>query len=688
MRSRQSIDLTRLPAESTGGSSAQRDVADTPSFQYSSREMCPPHLLIQQLRRAYSIFLLHHDFTLEEFYQRVGRLTFCGLLERFWERFAWSWEVLLSGNPAVDMYNGIKLSAGGELGIGVGEEEWGSGEREVLEDFVFRTEGLVDLVVSRFGDPATNIEDPNKTEDDELLWLGSDGFPRPSDGVIFSGVGAIERSSLVRVSQWMEWIYRNGDDAYGVSRDPKSPRRQRQRKKRQRGRLSSKDANTSSRPASDSQVPTPDRNFSPGIPRPLVMGTSQPPQIIDGKDSAQTSGESSPAPSERGSDWSGFGTETFMKYLTLGYGSSWSLSSGTPSPHPRVAALKEEGAPSVSQQYTSSTDTKQPNEGDASQTQDTKEDIKPKIHNTGKFIIGLRNDQGKPKDHSTRDNSTVKDPQSSPSDGIVQRTLHVRVVPSDENTTGSKKLQAVVYVHQPFIFTFLFDTETPSLAEPSLYNDIQHQLAPLQKSLSNSTSPANAAQRISMSENTFDSNKRFSIKNQPVYDLVYDPSNLTIRSSIPNIPDPAANAGDPNAPPPWSRVESLNIHHRLLSTYAETRSRPLELERTCKTNRGWWVVWVRLSEPPTTDKDITDDEVPTDMNSPAPQEAFVIRRASDHVPAASHSRNGSGARFLRDLGGASPRLQASRADMGPGKLVEGLGLDARRYIEGLLRLNQ
>jgi hypothetical protein len=33
--------------------------------------------------------------------------------------------LLLTGNPIVDIYNGIKLSAGGELGIGVGEEEWG-----------------------------------------------------------------------------------------------------------------------------------------------------------------------------------------------------------------------------------------------------------------------------------------------------------------------------------------------------------------------------------------------------------------------------------------------------------------------------------------------------------------------------------------------------------------------------------
>jgi hypothetical protein len=62
-----------------------------------------------------------------------------------------------------------------------------------------------------------------------------------------------------------------------------------------------------------------------------------------------------------------------------------------------------------------------------------------------------------------------------------------------------------------------------------------------------------------------------------------------------------------------------------------------------------------------------------------------------------HTRNtssiggGSGSRFFRDLGGASSpglSLQNSRMDTGPGKLVEGLGLDARRYIESLLSLNR
>jgi hypothetical protein len=192
-----------------------------------------------------------------------------------------------------------------------------------------------------------------------------------------------------------------------------------------------------------------------------------------------------------------------------------------------------------------------------------------------------------------------------------------------------------------------------------------------------------------MSENTLDFNKRFSTKSLPVYDLVYDPTNLTIRSSIPNIPDLGHYSLETS---PWSRVESLNIHQRLLSTYAETRLRPLELERTCKTSRGWWIVWVRITEAQLPDhQDDHDSSVSHDegFSPPPAREAFLVRKASDYVSASGHARGGSGTRFFRDLGGASsPGLQASRSETGPGKLVEGLGLDARRYIENLLSLNR
>ncbi|KAI9039112.1 uncharacterized protein KD926_009981 [Aspergillus affinis] len=703
------IDLTRLPTtDASNGSSSQRDASDSPSVQYSSREMCPPHLLIQQIRRAHSIFLLHHDFTLDALYQRVGRPELCSLLDGYWRKFSKSWEVLLSGNPAVDMYNGIKLSAGGELGIGVGEEEWGSGEREVFEDFVVRTEGLVDLMISRFGDPSVPNEGQATTnrvgavhgDESNTRWLGLDTHPRPSDGIIFSGMGALSRRSVARVSQWMEWIYRYGPDTYGVGDDPSSPRR-RKRRRKPRGR-SSKNSNEPGAPSDNASA---DFSFSPGIPRPLVTGQGLAPQQQqqqqqrDSEAESQASRESSPSQSEGGKDWIGFKSETFVKYLTLGYGSAWGPSSGTPSPHPRVEALKQEDGSTGANKKTASPASAQPiSDGESSRTEGT---AKPK--NLGKFLIGLHKDPATANTHSSEDaNQANKSPGDS-EETIIQRTLNLHMAgprenaPADEQRPGPTKLRVVVYVHQPFMYTFLFHPEAPSLADPSLYQSIHHQLTPLHKTLVNSTSPANAAARISMSESAFDVNRRFITKNQSVYDLVYDPSNLTVRTSIPNIPDLGAHPPehrDPNTTP-WSRVESLNIHHRLLSTYVETRSRALEVERTCKTSRGWWIVWVRFpgsgsgSSDHDDDGDAVQETQSLDGSGDACQEAFLIRKASDHVPSVSHGRSGSGSRFFRDLGGAtSPGLASSRADTGPGKLVEGLGLDARRYIENLLSLNR
>ncbi|RAK82421.1 uncharacterized protein BO72DRAFT_523762 [Aspergillus fijiensis CBS 313.89] len=725
-----SVELTRLPIDPA--TISQNDGSATPKFTYSSREMCPPQLLIQQMRQAHSIFLLHHQFTLDALYDHVGRSKFCTLLDSFWWRFAWSWEMLLSGSPVVDMYDGIKLSAGGELGVGVGEEEWGSGEREVLEDFVSRTDGLVDMIVSRFGDSSTSSKESvsenrgstfKSKSDNAESWLGADVSPKPSDGVIFSGVGALSRPSVVRVSQWVEWIYRYGVDAYAVSEDPACPRR-RKRRKKHRGRLPV--GNETDRQAGSVVKPvdhaTLDRSFSPGIPRPLVVGTSdvsQPPAESGAKTSSITSSSgSSSVRSDRANDWTMPGSDTLMKYLTLGYGSSWGPSSRTGSPHPPIEALRrEDDSTSPNHQVKPSTNSEESTKGD---TADIEDQNKPK--NPGRFLIGFHNTSStNTTDRLQGDNEPLNTLTADSSHVIDQRTLHVRLtvpfeeaVPLDETPTGSVKLRTIVFVHQPFIYTFLYDPSTPSLSQPSFYHDLRSQMSILHKPLCNSTSPATAAKRIAVSDSAFEVNNRFTTPSQPVYNLVYDPTNLTIRSSIPNIPElgaPSTTEPYRTMLPPWTRVESLNIHHRLLSTYTETRSRPLEVERTCKTSRDWWIVWMRMSDssplspPGQEDASVTgtSTSTPAETNigstntggdggaggGATQQEAFLIRRSSDHVSSSGHVRSGSGSRFFRDLGGASsPSLQAARTDTGPAKLVEGLGLDARRYIGNLLSLNR
>lgn len=208
--------------------------------------------------------------------------------------------------------------------MGVGEEEWGSGEREVLEDFVSRTNGLVDLVVSRFGDAQASPEGKPSPKDHQP-WLGSDQCPQPSDGVIFTGVGAISRSSLCRVSHWMDWIYRYGDAAYGVGENPNSIRRRKQRRRvRPPAPTPTPPSEVPNRTTSES--PAPGRVSSPRIPPPLVTATPPQPPKTNALSREQRD-ESTEDPSTL------FGTETLMKYLTLGYGSSWrfpSVSSNVP----------------------------------------------------------------------------------------------------------------------------------------------------------------------------------------------------------------------------------------------------------------------------------------------------------------------------------------------------------------------
>lgn len=422
----QSIDLTRIPADTAQRSSG---VSDSPAFHYSSREMGPPPLLIQQLRRAHSEFLLHHDFKLDDILHQVGRSTFCLFLERFWEKFAWNWELLLTGNPIVEIYNGIKLSAGGELGIGVGEEEWGSGEREVLEDFVTRTDGLVDLVVSRFGDPSPQFDGTPALagSNNQSRWLGADNDPRPSDGVVFTGVGALSRHSLAHVSHLMECIYRFGDATYGVGRDPTSLRRRKPRK--QRGRQISEDS---------PQPSTPDHNFKPGIPRPLIIAAPQPPPEVSEENQAGTRNEASPLRTEQSSENPGFPTEAVMKYLTLGYGSSWSFSpKSTPTPPESSTPMRDESTSNISI----------PRDQPIGAVQSPQAGIKyrssTKNSPSGRFILGPRDDLEK-LDELEEGSPEPESENGKPKTRIVHRTLHVHL--ADGSDTTPTKLQVVIYV--------------------------------------------------------------------------------------------------------------------------------------------------------------------------------------------------------------------------------------------------
>ncbi|KAK2741795.1 hypothetical protein FQN55_008169 [Onygenales sp. PD_40] len=712
-----SIDLTRLSSDSSTSPTQRPEDAPTPHVEYSSREVAPPHLILQQLLRAHSIFLLHHAPSLDILYGRLSRTTFCNALDQFWTRFIWNWDILLNGNPAADIFNGIKLAGTGELGIGVGEEEWGSGEREVLEDFVSRTDGLVDLVVSRFGDAPSKSQQPATTDQtvEKEPWIGCDICPRSFDGVIFSGVGAISKSSLTRVSQWMEWIYRYGEDAFGVKDDPKSPRR-RKRRKAPRGRVPNAHHRAKSLPKSH----TPKRSLSPGIPPPLVLAAGPPIKSASeapiSRESSQSGRDRSKSATQKPTDSSAFGTDKFMKLITLGYGTSWADTSNFSLSHPRVNFLRLGASPQpVAREMDSFSESSSVERGSA---------VLSQPNNAGRFIIGLRDDLEveESDDDDDVDPSTIgfdvptKDAQK---EKTVSRTLSLTmqaIKSGDINNTPSanehKDLRVVVYLNQPFMFTFLFELKTPSLSSPSFYRSIHHQLGPLQKPLLLSTSLDRISQRAPLWDKYQTSKGKGSAAQSPIYDLIYDPSTQFIHTSLPNILEPGnpvqAMKLSPSSPESsWTRLDTLNIHTQILNTYIETRSRPSEIERTCKTNRGWWVLWMRLNDPPNSHDTLKQKEeqqlsspspphTPVSSHptqNPPPKEAFLVRKASDYTPP-GHARKSSGTRFLRDLSGVSGPSQSVAGGgrgggrSGSGKIAEGIGLDARRYIEALLNLNR
>jgi hypothetical protein len=84
---------------------------------------------------------------------------------------------------------------------------------------------------------------------------------------------------------------------------------------------------------------------------------------------------------------------------------------------------------------------------------------------------------------------TVRDFEH-PASALTQSQVVGNMIPGydSHDLNKAKKLRVVVYVNRPFMFTFLFNLRTDSLAMDSLYRSLHHQLAPLRKPLLLSTS--------------------------------------------------------------------------------------------------------------------------------------------------------------------------------------------------------
>lgn len=654
---------------------------------------------MQDLLRAHSTFLLHHAASLSALFVRSKRSKFVAILSRYWDLFLSTWDVMLHGNPACAVFGGIKMAACGELGVGVGEEERGSGEREVLEGFIGRVEGLVDLVVSKFGDVNLEKSDDGKSEhSQDAKWLGLGEEPGAEDGAIFLGVGALSRHSLRDLTYWMEDLYTWGEDAYGVKDSPTSTRGKRTRVKSVGNKHGPTTTQTPERPA---------------------PGASD-----QAKDQASESNETGAADDG--------GKNKFMHYLKMGYGKHWSLGGSG-------AGGSEEVAPDpgvISDEPTKDRPTLSPRRSSRTTVGD----------NTGHYLIGLQGDveetgsdlaetsgdelesrtlvrtltvELESEAHDRAEADTACDLGSGDKELMMPRSgfkdaTNPKSHFDSQDRNKTKKMRVVVYVSRPFIYTFLFQNRTDSLAWDALYRSLHYQLEPLRKPLILSTMYRPDKPDVGAVASH-------------IFDLVWDPKSLTVHSTIPCIPDPVTllRQSKNNQQPTWSRAEALSTHMQILNTYAATRGDYIELERTCKTNRGWWVVWTRILDvapspsaddsgrPPLSTEDSEDsfesrsrwstasplsvdpsEQTTTSSRTAKPgdvggdnraarrrrdkrllvsKEIFLIRRAGEGGP------RGRGTLQVESGGGWAD---------GASRLAQGIGVDTRKYIDGLLSLGR
>lgn len=799
-----SIDLTRLPVQTTA-TTGKGDESVKPGLEYSSREVSPPALLIQQLLQAHSVFMLHHGPTLDELFVKLSRDKFCSTLERYWTRFAKSWDVLLHGNPTVDSFGAIKLAAGGELGVGVGEEEWGSGEREVLEDMTRRTEGLVDVVVTRFGDAAKEGENP-MSEGEVLPWLGSGNVPSATDGVIFVGLDRVNRHSLRGLTHWMQQIYAYGDYAYGVRDNPHRERRRRRRRNPApdtneasnspsqsrpldatdlRQRIQKAEASKSNPPAIDPDIlpkdprpqmhdrvashdhatgnSTPQAASHPGIPPPIVSAAEQAlTKATQGADKKPTKEQTAEA-----DDGTTMGIpDQYMKYMTFGLSS---LAKSYSKKQPDTPQTPSESSKTPKRPSETSRKKKKPTSKQISEDSQPGlshvdpvpegEELRTKIaqqinaENQGHFVVGLKgNLSGTPENDD--DQSLTEGSVNDESGGrrILLRTLQVELAPKQQTyaekvdedlsrgdeagdpghlvpenpiTKDFHRLRVLIYVHRPFMFAFLFEQRTSSLSYTGLYHSLHNTIKPIHKRLLSSTSPETVSHRLATSHQ--------SPSDPPIFSLLYDPARLTIHSTIPSIPVPGAYE-------PWTRLEALNTHASTLACLAATSGPKGEtaLERTSKTARGWWVVWMRLppsvalddARPEDGSAEQGDEEagskaresegldsqggakstlgIPTSVAAkPSVEEthrvAVLVRKAGETaVQAKSVGGGGNGGgrlgsgmwssfgiRGVSGGGNGDGNAGGYGEDNGAnGGALGGFGVDARKYVEGLLSLNR
>ncbi|KAF3275068.1 hypothetical protein TWF970_007509 [Orbilia oligospora] len=659
---------------------------EPPTTEYSPREVAPYSVLISQLKTSYRQFLLFNG-NLDFILSNHGRDVLVQRLDKFYARWALEWVILLNGNPAVDVWNGIKI------GRGVGEEE-----KKVLGGFADQnrteadgSERMIDLVVSRFGKLPGDEKDVKDTKKTKLGFStrGTGRIPGPDDGCIYRGLGNLTNESVRDLAEWMARWYQHGDSSFDYQTVRPS------RKKARRGKskttpvpppaetppsgitttITAAEAPEGSASATAAETVAPIEEASEPetrLPPPLFPTESQqnareaeqpPTSGLEGpksKDKDKKKGKPSDVTggsSNGQSSGSKGGNNLMLNVLTLGTYAAYSAWNRKGEDDPSKADTADQNA--------------EPNPTEVS----------------GRFIIGYTGALDE-----DEEDSVVSDENVDQKDFISTTIWVARTKDMSPNEDGADKqpileeCRLVAYAAYPFIFAMLFRSTNESLTKPSFYKLLHEQLAPLKAPL------------ISSSE------KQYQPSNHKgVFDLIFDPATLTVHTSLPSIPgappntplDSTTNGGLP-------RVEALHVHTQILRVIEDTRWKDIPLgapsgerERTNRTSRGWWIAWMRLegvepqnrsqlastTSPATTiDSQIEQqglvppaDEITSFIGSVSKhrrgrREAFIIRKGSDHrthVRASKDSKSGFSI---------------------PIKLSGGLGIDTKHYFDQLLNL--
>ncbi|KAK6499267.1 hypothetical protein TWF506_003894 [Arthrobotrys conoides] len=744
-----SIDLTKVHYDT-----------DPPSMEHSTQYVAPHSVLISQLKTSYRQFLLFNG-TLDFILSNHGRDILVQRLEKFYGRWAWRWEVLLHGNPAVDVWNGIKI------GRGVGEEE-----KKVLSGFADQnraeadgSERMIDLVVSRFGKLPGDEKDVKGAKDSKdakdakkpklgFSTRGTGRIPGPDDGCIFRGVGNLTKESVRDLAEWMARWYQYGDSSFDYQ--TVRPSRKKVRRGKSKATPDPPEAEPSTpgitttvtaaeapkEPTVVTTAETPEESTSATAAKTPEESTSaaaaKTPKESTSATAAKTPEESNPATAAEASEESTSAAaseeptlatadavapvegasepETRLPPPLFPTGTRQNAQRGGPTPGSSLEGRKAQDrdkkkgkAPDAAGGSNNGQSSKGSNslmlnvltlgtyaaynawnrnkEEDLSKA-DTEQNAEPNpMEASGRFIIGYTGALDEDEEDSVTDDINVDQKDFISTTIWVARTKDI--ASNKDDTNGQpifEECRLVAYAAYPFIFAMLFRSTNESLTKPTFYKLLHQQLGPLKVPL------------ISSSE------KQYQPSNHKgVYDLIFDPATLTVHTSLPSIiGSPFDASPDVTVSGRLPRAEAFHIHTQILRVIEDTRWKDIPLgapsgerERTNRTNRGWWIAWMRLEgvEPQNRSQLTSTASPATTIDSQVEQQGLVP--PSDEITSfigsvSKHRRGRREAFIIRKGSDHRTHVRASKDSKSgfsiPIKLSGGLGIDTRHYFDQLLNL--